>query len=445
MSASAQRYTAVAIVLHWAIAFAILLMIPFGWWMGDQAEDGVVSDGVFQAYQLHKSIGLTVLALSLLRLGWRLANPPPPMPAHMPGWERVVAATTHWAFYVLMIAMPLTGWVYVSTGWSVADDQPLAVTTHWFGLFTVPHLFGLADAGHDVRAAVADASMNVHSKLAWGAIVLAVLHAGAALKHHLFDKDSVLAQMVPGLRAPFAAEPAPKDPVRLAILGGGLAIVAVAITAWMFAWAGYASSSESAPQTESNIEITETAPAPAAPEVLTPAAPGEPSVWRVDAGASSIGFAFTYSDPEAGDTRFEGRFTRWRADIRFDPANLEASSVVVIIETASATDGVAIHDRALPGPEWFNAAAHPNAIFRARAFRHLGGDAYEARGELSIKGQARNYDLPFTLRIDGDRATMSAQSQIDRHEFDIGEDTDADEMISRQIDLAIRVEAARVR
>ena len=77
MAARAQRYTAVAIVLHWAIAVAILFMIPMGLWMHESSEHGDVSAQLFRAYQLHKSIGLTVLALSLVRLGWRLLNPPP--------------------------------------------------------------------------------------------------------------------------------------------------------------------------------------------------------------------------------------------------------------------------------------------------------------------------------------------------------------------------------
>jgi len=447
MAAPAQRYAALAIVLHWAIAFAIVLMIPLGWWMGDQAEDGVVSDGLFQAYQLHKSIGLTVLTLSLVQLGWRLANPPPPLPEHMPAWERFVASATHWALYALMIGLPLTGWLYVSAGWSEHDDQPLEVTTRWFGLFVVPHLFGLPDASHEVRADVADTAMSVHSLLAWGAIGLAALHAAAALKHHFIDRDNVLTLMVPGLRGGAAAEPPPKNPVRLAALGGGLALVIVALAAALFTVANIVGGS--APQAQSNIEITEQAspPSSAPPEAtLTPsepAAPGAPSAWRVDQRASSIGFAFSYDDGETGATRFEGRFTRWRADIRFDPANLDASSAVVTIETASATDGVALHDRALPGPEWFDAGAHPTAIFRASDFRHTGGDAYEARGELSIRGRSRNFTLPFTLTIDGDRAVMSSATQLDRRDYDIGKDTDADEAISRDIDLTIRVEAVR--
>lgn len=437
MAAPAQRYAAIAIVLHWAIALSIALMIPLGWWMGDAAEDGVVSDGLFQAYQLHKSIGLTVLALSLAQLAWRLINPPPALPAHMPAWERFAAHATHWALYALMIGLPMTGWLYVSAGWSEHDNAPLEVTTRWFGLFVVPHLFGLPNAGADVRAEVAGTAMSAHSLMAWGAIVLAGLHAAAALKHHVFNRDNVLTLMVPGLRTLGGGdEPAPKNPLRLAALGGGLALVVAGIATAAFTWAQI---SASGPQEQSQIEIA--APAPVEQAVLAPSEPGAPPAWRVNTQTSSIGFAFDYDDGETS-SRFEGRFTRWRADIRFDPNNLENSSAVVTIETASATDGVAMHDRALPGAEWFNSAAHPTAVFRSTEFRQR-GDGYEARGELTIRGRARSYDLPFTLTIDGDRAVMTSSSQLDRRDYDIGKDTDADEMISREIDLSIRVEAVR--
>lgn len=435
MPAPAQRYAAIAIVLHWAIAFSIALLIPLGWWMSEQAEDGVVSDALFQAYQLHKSIGLTVLALSLTQLGWRIAHPPPPLPDHMPAWERIGAHAAHWGLYVLMLALPLTGWLYVSAGWSEHDDAPLHVTTRWFGLFVVPDLFGLPNTGADVREEVADAAMDAHEVLAWGAIILAGLHAAAALKHHVINRDNVLTLMVPGLRQLGGGEPAPKNPLRLAILGSGFALTFAGLAAALFALANLGPG----PQAQSQIEIA--APAETMEEEWI-VDPNAPPAWRVDPRASSIGFAFAYDDGQTA-TRFVGRFTRWRADIRFDPNDLAASRATVTIETASATDGVAMHDRALPGPDWFNAEAHPTATFRASEFRHLGGDAYEARGELIIRSQTRDFTLPFTLVITGDRAVMTSSSQLDRHDFDIGKSSDADDMISRDIDLAIRVEAVR--
>jgi polyisoprenoid-binding protein YceI len=205
------------------------------------------------------------------------------------------------------------------------------------------------------------------------------------------------------------------------------------------------------PQTQASAADAQPGPPEAANEApaLTPAAvdqaaaPGGPPVWRVDANASSIGFGFTFSDAEQGDARFNGRFTRWRADIRFDPNNLPASTARVVIEMASAVDGVALHERNLPTAPWFNVAAHPTATFRAAEFRRLGGANYEARGELTLRGRTRNVTLPFTLNITGNRAVMNGRTTIDRTDFDIGEDTDADEMISRDVEVVVHIEAQR--
>lgn len=446
MAATAQRYTAVAIVLHWAIAFAILLMLPLGFWMHEAAEHGNASGEVFRAFQLHKSIGLTVLALSLVRLGWRLANPPPPLPEHMPDWERFVAKATHWAFYALIIGLPLSGWLYVSAGWSIHENEPLPVPTRFFGLFTVPHLFGLQNASNDVREAAAEAAFTAHYTLAYAAIGLAVLHVAAALKHHVFDRDEVLAHMVPGLRAPNEKAAPPKNPSRLAVLGLGLSLTAVALAAALFAlFAGGSAPSAPPPQQQSTIEITEPA-APTTPpagetNAIAPTQPGAPSAWRVNAASSTIGFEASFDSGE-GASPIRGRFERWRADIRFDPNNLDASSVQVTIETASASTGSSVQENALESADWFNSAASPNATFRATEFRRR-GDGYVARGELTIRGRSRNVDLPFTLAIDGNNASMNGSVTIDRRDFDIGKDAEGDDSVSREVTVTVRVEATR--
>jgi len=455
MAARAERYTAVAIVLHWAIAAAILFQLPLGFIMHERAEHGAATQAVFDAYQLHKSIGLTVLGLSLVRLGWRLLHPPPPFPEHLPEWERFSARAVHYAFYLLMILMPLSGWIYVSAGWSVHDNAPLPVQTRWFGLFEVPHLFNLPQASQDVRADAAEAALGAHLTMAWLLIGLAVLHVAAALKHQFFDKDAVLAHMVPGLRAPFETDTGPKQPVRRAILGVGLGAVAVALIAAMAASADLFLEASRAPAVEAGDHTHGAAPeAPAAHEHApgtpahddTPAAPGAPAaeslVWTVDRNASSIGFSYVYED-DSGRSPFNGRFNRWRADIRFDPDNLDASSVVVRIETASARTGVPAHDSALPTAAWFNSAAHPNAEFRSTRIRARGDGRYEARGTLAIRGQTREVDLPFTLSIDGDHASVSGNTRIDRRDFGIGSDDAGDDLISREIEITVRVEARR--
>ena len=445
MAARAQRYTAVAIVLHWAIAVAILFMIPMGLWMHESAEHGDVSARLFSAYQLHKSIGLTVLALSLVRLGWRLMNPPPPMPAHMPGWERFAAVATHWAFYALMIGLPLTGWLYVSAGWSIHDEAPLPVATHWFGLFQVPALFGLNQADLGVREDAAEAALTAHAYLAYAALGLAALHVAAALKHQFFDRDEVLAHMLPGLRAPNETEAAPKNPARLAVIGAGLSLVLVALAAASFTL--LSGGAATPPQSQSTFEVVETpGTTTEAPATTTtappPVAAGQASAWRVNAQRSSIAFAFSMDDGWGDQSRIEGQFARWRADIRFDPNDLENSAVSVTIETASASDGIASHDAYMRDTGWFDSSAHPTATFRATDFRRR-GEGYEARGELTIKGRGRDVRLPFTLTINGDNATMNGTVTIDREEFDLGKDVEGSDMISRNVDVTIRVQATR--
>ncbi len=429
MSVTAQRYSAVAIVLHWAIAAAILYMLPLGLWMHQQAEHGITHEGVFRAFQLHKSIGLTILLLSLVRLGWRLTHRPPPFPPHMPKWERFAAEAVHRLFYVLMIGLPLSGWLFVSAGWSLHEDRSMAVPTHFFGLFEVPALFDLPQASPGVRATIASIAFNTHALMSWGAVILFVVHVGAALKHHFFDRDEVLAHMLPGVRAPFETEKPPKDDVRLAIIGGGLAIIAIALIAAIHAATTFGPSAQSTANTPSH--------APA-----STSAPGTAPAWRVDPEASAIRFDYVYSDASS-ETPVSGRFGEWNADIRFAPGDLEASSVSVTIALASADTGIPIHDNALRGAGWFNVAAYPHARFESRDIRQT-ESGYEARGSLTLRGVSEDVRLPFTLNLSQDNATMSGELTIDRRDFGLGEGAEGDDMISREVTIRVALQAMRV-
>lgn len=180
-SATVSRYNSVAIFLHWTIALLILGMIVLGLTM----EDFPIKYR-FLAFNLHKSIGLTILMLSLFRLYWRLTHRPPALPEKMKAWERFAAHASHWAFYFLIIAMPLTGWITVS-----ADAK---FPTVFFTLFEVPQ-FPLP-AAYDTHA-VHEQFESLHYWLAMGTLALLVLHVGAALKHHFLDHDSVLRRMLP--------------------------------------------------------------------------------------------------------------------------------------------------------------------------------------------------------------------------------------------------------
>jgi cytochrome b561 len=197
----ASRYSKVAIILHWLIAVAILLNIPLAWWMTEMVSDPSQQARVFAAYQLHKSIGLTVLLLTLVRLAWRLVNRPPPLPETMVVWERGLARITHVLLYLLMILIPLAGWTYVSAGWNSRMDAPFAIPTLWFGLFQWPHIPGLQEAALSTRAETAEVAIEAHEWLGKLALFLVVLHVAAALKHHWIDRDDVLARMLPLVRS----------------------------------------------------------------------------------------------------------------------------------------------------------------------------------------------------------------------------------------------------
>ncbi len=334
----------------------------------------------------------------------------------------------------------------------------------------MPDLFGLSRADDDVRATAAFTSLKVHWALGWTMLALAALHVLAALKHQFFDRDEVMAHMAPGLAAPFAKAGHPHDGARLATLGFGLSITALMAllalyTVFTLPVGASAASAASTFQTvepsvsepvAANTTTASTTTAPATTSAATPTATTTATThvtppaattggvvnWRVNNAASSIGFSFVYQDPENGDTTFNGRFGQWRADIRFDPNDLAHSSAVVVIQVASAHDGVDIHDRGLPTAEWFDATGHPTAEFRTTAIRRS-GSGYEAAGQLTIKGHAQPVTLPFTLTIDGDHASMSGHVAINRRDFDIGVHSDANDMISQTVTITVRVDANR--
>ncbi len=173
-----DRWGTTSQLLHWTIAVLILSIGAVGLVMGELPR----SPKWFWVYTLHKSLGLTVLALVLVRIAWRLyAGAPPPVEG-TPRWQARLASLTHGAIYVLILAMPLSGWLYDSA----SGLRPF----RWFGLAEVPKL----SPPHE---ALADAMHETHELLFWVLIALVIGHAGAALYHHFVRRDATLARMLP--------------------------------------------------------------------------------------------------------------------------------------------------------------------------------------------------------------------------------------------------------
>lgn len=170
-----QRYSGVAIAFHWTIALLVIVNLIVG--LGHDAIPAL------RAWMPgHKAIGITVLALTLGRVAWRITHRPPPLPAFTPAWERTVAHATHWVLYALMLLMPLSGWAMVS---GPEGRRPLS----WFGLVDLPYL--------PVGAAAAETGHAAHAILGWLMLALVALHIAAALRHHLILRDSTLLRMLP--------------------------------------------------------------------------------------------------------------------------------------------------------------------------------------------------------------------------------------------------------
>ncbi|WP_158596007.1 cytochrome b [Oleomonas cavernae] len=180
MTDASDRYTSVAITLHWVMAIAFFLMLGSGFAMAY----GDLSQALkFRMFQWHKSLGVLLLLTFALRLGWRLFNRPPVLPPSLQGLQRLAAKGGHWLLYLCMIALPVSGWVMVSA-------SVYGLPTIVFGWFEWPHIPGLAG-----DEAVSDGAKTAHF---WLALLFALAiagHIGAVIKHFIVERENFMARI----------------------------------------------------------------------------------------------------------------------------------------------------------------------------------------------------------------------------------------------------------
>lgn len=176
-----QRYGALAILLHWAMAALLVVLLATGLYMVQLPDAGYDTEKI-RLILAHKAIGMVALGAVVLRLAWRLVNPLPRLAEGLPEWQQVAARFVHLLFYALMFALPLTGWLMNSAG-----GYPLP----FFGLLEIPDLISRNEVLFRLYR-------EVHRWLGYALLALLAVHTGAALRHHLQLRDDTLRRMLPG-------------------------------------------------------------------------------------------------------------------------------------------------------------------------------------------------------------------------------------------------------
>ena len=363
-------YGSAARALHWLTALLILTAVGLGLYASDlpRTTDAEVAR-LAGLYSLHKTIGVAAFFTAAARILWALTQPRP-APLHPDRrLETLGAEVVHWALYGAMLVMPLSGWIHHA---AVTGFAPILLP---FGqtLPFVPQSAGLGD----VASAIHEISATV--------LYIAIgLHVLGALKHALIDRDATLTRITRGAVAP-------ANPVaHRSLAAPGLAVLI---------WAGVIGAGILLPP--------ETEAAPASAPTETAAAPATGN-WAVQSGTLSIAVQQMGSE-------VAGQFADWQADITYDEAT-RTGEVTVRIGVPTLTLG-SVTDQAL-GADFFDAATHPVATYTAKIRPE--GTGQIAEGTLDLRGATVPVTVPFTLTIDGDTATMTGTTTLDRRDFGMG-------------------------
>ncbi len=393
---SSSHYGIVSKSLHWLTALLIFTAIPLGIVAQNLPYD--TSEELAQKawiFSLHKTVGVTIFFVALFRILWAFTQPKP-APLHKERrFELLCAETIHWALYASLVLVPLTGWIHhaATTGfapilWPLGQGLPF-----------VPK-----------NEPIAEVFSSLHIIFERVLVFCLLLHIAGAMKHAVIDRDSTLARMWFGVRPEIALPPhkASFVPPIMAIL---LYAVALGIGAGLGMFRAH------------DTQVT-----PLLAETV--------SDWQVTEGSLEI----TVDQLQSAVT---GRFADWTAAITFDPESTAETlgDVEVTINIASLTLG-SITTQAL-GTEFFSAQTFPTAVFQAPITRDENGD-YFATGTLRLKGTEVPVRLPFSLSMEGDRTTMSAQITLDRRDFNIGPSYPDESTVGFGVDVDITLSAVRL-
>ena len=391
-------YGGVTKTFHWLTALAILSAFALGLIAirsGTDTPDQLAR--TVQLFSLHKTIGILAFFVALLRIIWALTQVKPGLLNADNKPEAFMAELAHWLLYGSMVMAPLAGWMHH------AATEGFAPVFLPFGdtLFFIPK---------DPTVAAFFGGMHYVLVIVLGVTILA--HVGGALKHALIDRDDTLRRMLPNDMVP------PHLPLQN---HSHLPLVAAIIIYIGALGAG------------AMIGLDNQGHDHADHDHGTPALAAVASDWTVTEGTLDITVGQFGTDVTGG-------FSDWTAAIEFDEtAGDDLGSAEVTINITSLTLG-SVTNEALAA-DYFNAADFPTAAYSATL--HADGDAYVARGTLTLRGVTANLEMPFTLDITGDTAVMTGTTVIPRLDFGVGAATTDPGTLGLDVNVNVALTATR--
>jgi len=353
-----MTYTSVAKWLHWLVAGAIVLQFV----LAKLAEFAAADTALMQQLALlahHKSVGITILALAVCRLLWRISHKPPPLPENMVAWQKTASSISHWSLYVLLFALPVSGWTMSSAS---------AYSVSWFNLVPLPDLVAPNES-------LKETLMLWHEGMAKALLVIASLHIIAALKHAIIDKDTVLARIS-------------------STSSVGVFVCVIALGLYFL------------PPTNNDNDTTtqqvNQAVAPVSHARIAPSVSSLPA-WNIDYENSHITFA-----AEQAGAPFTGQWMNWSAAVKFDPKHLDESQAIVTVDISSVSTQDTDRDGTLLGDDFFAANLFPNAEFATDTIaasevefsiddEMVARQGFAASGTLTIKSVQHPITLDFVV------------------------------------------------
>jgi len=383
-----SRYDAIARFFHWSIAG--LIVSQYG--LAELAQYAQHQDKALEQLALwanHKSVGITILVLALMRLIYRLVSKAPALPSTMPLWQKTASHVSHGLLYILLFAMPITGM-----------SSAKAYSVSWFNLFALPDFVS-------PNKPLAETLHLVHQILAQALFVVALIHILAALKHYFFDKDEVLQ--------------------RMASLGNWALFICISFVTVLVLGRFFTSATGDSDQ--KLIRSNE--------EFLTISKSGL-ALWKIDYENSFIKF----SGEQAG-APFTGEWKVWSADIQFDANKLNQSRFNVSIDTNSGFSNDTERDDTMRSNEFFDVAQFKVAKYIAQNFSKT-ENKFQSQGQLTIKGIASSAILTFDVREEDGKLILAGTAPLDRFLWNIGTGDWLDtSWVGRDVLVEVRVQADR--